>query len=270
MKHKKINLSKCRVIFFDLEFYVPKEGRNKKGFCYNPWEEEHLLIGGEFRSANPKTELSGIKAERRPKPKSFWIWDHESEKALLQNIYSFLKTTCDLVRKPHDGRVAPVLCGIGISSSDIPIIFELFKRHNILGPAEAFEFQNLFRIVDLSQLSIATFKHSNDFLYPKVKSEILSKYLPGKKFESGKTVWDCYDSNDYSGIQSRVTDEVQCTVECYIKILSNIRKFKILEEYEKKRLKSIEKAAREEREVKTGTGLESGLTQNLSIPTLLP
>lgn len=236
MKHNVIKLSKCRVVFFDLEFYVPESSRSKYGFCYNPWDKGCKLIGGSFLLANPDKDF-GLKESRIiNKIQSFWLWEHHSEQKLLESIYQILKNALDTVHNAHNGMIAPILCGIGITSSDIPIIFELFKRYKILTNAEAFSLQNKFRVVDLSQLSIATFNNPNNFLYPKTKSHILNKYLNNKKFESGKSVWDLYESKDYDGIVARVLDEIICTHKCYELIKIDLDKFKSLEASEKKRV----------------------------------
>ncbi len=239
MGNKRIIISKCRIIFFDLEFYVPQNSRSNIDFCYNPWDKDSKLLGGSFLIANPQKDFGITEYDIRKRTKSLWIWNHESEKDLLLQIYNTLKNTYDMVRNAHDGAVSPILCGIGITSSDIPILFELFKRYKILTNSEAFSFQNGFRVIDLSQLSVATFNNSNNFLYPKTNSHILNKYLPDIKFESGKSVWQLYESGDYEGIQSRVLSEVATTHRCYESIKSDLDQFKYLErDYQKyKKLK---------------------------------
>jgi hypothetical protein len=240
MNHTAIKLSKCRVVFFDLEFYVPEISRTKHGFCYNPWDKSCKLIGGSFLLANPDKDFGLLKESRiNNKIQSFWLWEHHSEQKLLERIYEILKNAIDTVHNAHNGMISPILCGIGITSSDIPIIFELFKRYKILTNAEAFSFQNKFRVVDLSQLSIATFNNPNNFLYPKTKNHILNKYLKDKKFESGKSVWDLYDVKDYNGIAARVLDEILSTYKCYELIKFDLDKFKSLEASEKKRAKQV-------------------------------
>jgi hypothetical protein len=173
MKHSRLIISKCRIIFFDLEFYVPESSRTENGFCYNPWDENCKLIGGSFLLANPANDFGISDHEIQSKIKSHWLWQHGTEEKLLQAIHDTLRIAFDLVRKAHKGAVSPILCGIGITSSDIPIIFELFKRFNILSNIEAFNFQNGFRAIDLSQISVATFNNQDNFLYPKSKSHIL-------------------------------------------------------------------------------------------------
>lgn len=234
MRPLTIHPHKCKIIFFDLEFYVPTEGRDRKGFCYNPWIEGHKLLGGSFYIANPKTDLVDELRPSDRRIKSSWLWNYSSERALIQSIYSVLVKTHDVVLKQNGGKVSPILCGIGIISSDVPILFELFKRYKLLSNSDAFYFQNKFRVLDISQLAIATFNNNSDFLYPKQKKLILNKYIPEQSFADGKSVWDLYDAGEYSQIESRVHEEVAVTQQSYIKILSDYRKFKGLERFQKR------------------------------------
>lgn len=243
MRRKRTIISKCRVVFFDLEFYVPESCRSKTGFCYNPWDKGCKILGGSFLAANPAKDFGLSDSDVHKMIKSVWLWEHGSEKELLQQIYDILKSAHDIVRNAHEGAVSPILCGIGITSSDVPILFELFKRFNILSNAEAFSFQNCFRAIDLSQLAIATFNNQNNFLYPKTKGIILNKYLPDTTFETGKSVWELYEMKRYDNIQARVLEEVAATYRCYELIKSDITRFKSLELNHKKNEKLANKAA---------------------------
>lgn len=236
---KRIVLNKCIILFFDLEFYVPTSSRTEHGFCYNPWDKKCKFLGGSFFSANPVKDFEKTELKIKNKIQSLWLWNCQSEKKILENIYTLLEEVLNAVRNTHNGVVAPILCGIGITTSDIPILFELFKRYKILTNTEAFIFLNKFRVVDLSQLAISTFNNSNYFLYPKTKNEILMKYIDGKKFESGKVVWELYESKNYAGIEERVLDEVVSTHKCYELIKNDLHKFKVLEKAEKNRMKDI-------------------------------
>lgn len=237
MRQKRIQLNKCRVIFFDLEFYVPESSRSEYGFCYNPWDKKCKFLGGSFLLANPVKDFETTELKISSKVKSLWLWNHNSEKEVLESIYILLKNVQDSVQNAHNGMVAPILCGIGITTSDVPILMELFKRYKILTNTEAFIFQNKFRMVDLSQLSISTFNNGNNFLYPKTKNDILNKYMSGKKFESGKVVWELFESKRHSEIEERVLDEVISTHRCYKLIGNDLQNFKSLEVAEKKRKK---------------------------------
>jgi len=239
--HLRLELSKCRIVFFDLEFYVPESNRVNTGLCYNPWDKGSRLLGGSFFVANPKRDIKCSTHTVANNIQSFWLWNYQSEKDLLSEIYELLKNTLSLVHKAHKKKVSPLLCGIGISSSDVPVLIELFKRYKILSNAEAFRFQSNFRVMDLSQLGIVCFNNGNDFLYPKIKNELLNKFMPGTKFESGKSVWDLYESKDYTGITERVNDEIISTHHIYKSLLSEYRGFKRLEKEEKRRIKIAEK-----------------------------
>lgn len=239
----KIKFGKCRILFLDMEFYVPKEKRVAHGFNYNPWDPDCKLLGGTFLSANPEKDFDRTDDVLIKKTRSFWLWESKDERELVNHIYEIMKEALDTVHNAHEGAVAPLLCGIGITSSDVPIIFELFKRYGILSNEDAFSFQNKFRVIDLSQLAIGTFNQPNYFLYPKTKNTILAKFLADQKFESGTAVWDYYERNDFESIKSRVLDEVMLTHQCYVLIKNQYDKFKSLEAYEKKRVSKAKKAA---------------------------
>lgn len=243
MNQFRMKLGKCRVIFFDLEFYVPEKKRDNNGFCYNPWDKSCRILGGSFLVANPDKDLSSTSKKVESKIKSLWLWNYKSEKDLLVSIYNLFKSTLDIVKGANDGRVSPVLCGIGITSTDIPVLFDLFKRFKILSNEESFIFQNKFRVIDISAVSIFAFNNSTNFIYPKTKNLILHKYMPEKKFDSGKSVWELYDLNEKDSIESRVIDEVMCTHQCYLNILFDSKKFKSLELNDKKYKKILEKRA---------------------------
>ena len=70
MKYQKININKCRIIFFDLEFYVPERSRTKTGFCYNPWDKSCKILGGSFLIANPEKDfgLAELDANKKLTP----------------------------------------------------------------------------------------------------------------------------------------------------------------------------------------------------------
>lgn len=242
MQKGRIRPEKCRVVFFDLEFYVPEKKRTESGFCYNPWDKDCRFIGGSFLVASPERDFNIAKSEVHKRTKSFWLWEHATEREVLEGIYALLKAACDKVKNAHDGAVSAILCGIGITSSDVPILFELFKRFHILSNREAFAFQNSFRVVDLSQLAIGVFNNPSKILYPKSKSHILNKYMYGTKFEPAKSVWHLYETKSHAEIQSRVLDEVYSTYKCYELIQSDFELFKILEARNKRHEKLLCKA----------------------------
>ena len=52
----KYSFQKTQIIFFDLEFYVPKNDQNKFSFSANPFKKDHLLLGGTFLNWKPLLE----------------------------------------------------------------------------------------------------------------------------------------------------------------------------------------------------------------------
>ena len=101
MNFLKIRPSKCRTVFFDLEFYVPESNRKDVGLNYNPWDKKSKLIGGSFLSVNPEVNFAQTDFENKSQVKSFWIWNYNSEKELLVDIYNFIKKNSDLVREAY-------------------------------------------------------------------------------------------------------------------------------------------------------------------------
>ena len=241
MSHFRINLERCRIIFFDLEFYVPEDSRVQNGFCYNPWNKKCKFLGGSFYITSPSSGFSRPDEKTKSKIKSLWLWNHESEKALLVKIYELLKNTLEIATTKNAGNVSPLFCGIGITTSDVPILFELFKRYKILSNTEAFTFQTKFRSIDLSQLAIPVFKNSNNFLYPKTKKDLLTKYFDNKKIEDGRNVWELFEAKKHQEIEDRVEDEIMCTYISYKSLKSDFYKYKSLERSNKRRLDLIKK-----------------------------
>lgn len=232
----RVNLKECITIFFDLEFYVPLSSRDKEGLCYSPWDKSCRLLGGEFLSINGLTIDRTKDSTIEKKIQGIWLWEHSSEKEILEKILNLIVSSASKVKKNHRTR-SLVLCGIGISNSDIPVIFELFKRYHLLSNQEAFELQANVRCIDLSQIAILMNNVNDSYLYPLTKNNLLNKYLPGNKFESGKSVWELYENKKYAEISQRTFDEILNTYFCYKKLIDESRKLKSFE----KRNKFLEK-----------------------------
>jgi len=229
-------LNKTRIIFFDLEFYVKQKNRDYLSFSYNPWDKNCTFLGGSFLIMNPAKDFNNSDEYIRNKIKSLWIWNYKnSERNLLLAIFKILKKEQDFVLKAHANSISPILCGIGITHADIPVLMNLFVRFKILTNKESFIFQNKFRTVDLSLLALSSFNFKHYFLYPISKNQILSKFKQEEKFESGTIVWDLYDKKNFKEIQNRTENEVFKTYLCYKLIKKNINYLRELEKIDKKR-----------------------------------
>ncbi|MCW7552306.1 hypothetical protein NX722_06510 [Endozoicomonas gorgoniicola] len=225
--------NKNRVVFFDLEYYVPEDLRQNKGLAYNPWRKDNLFLGGCFLNASAATDLHDAFDDFSIKVDSFWLWNYPSESDLVYSVYRYLLDIFHDVQSRGDDRISPLLCGVGITHSDWPVLLDLFRKHRILDNAEAFEFQQQFRSLDLSQLVVGFCNNATNFLYPKPKNTIFGKYTPDIQFASGKEVWDLYDQQKHLTIEKRVIEEIACTHESYVSILEDIRYLKSLERADK-------------------------------------
>lgn len=243
MPHHKFILGKCRTVFFDLEYYVPEDQRQQHGLCYDPWNKRCKLLGGAFLVANPERDFGIPEKQVRKRTKHLWRWNYPSEKALVQAMYELLQRTLDVVHRAHNKSRSPILCGIGISTSDVLVLCELFRRYHILDNSGAFAFMNKFRVIDLSQLAIPMFNTKLDYLYPKVKNDLMNKYLHGKTFEDGSSVWALFDDHAYDDIERRVSHEIVATHHCYEQIITDIRRIKALEIAEKRRARDARRLA---------------------------
>ena len=237
----KTKLGSSITVIFDLEFYVPEKSRKEVGFCYNPWDKASRILGGGFLSINGFTVDKTHDDAIPKKIRSYWLWEHENnERVLLERILDVLVKASEKVSKAHNGTRSAVLCGIGISSSDVPILFELFKRYKLLSNQQAFELQNKFRVMDLSQIATPLFNLNTGYMYPAPKNGLMNKFVKGLKFESGCGVWDMYEDNNYFLIESRVKSEISATYLCYKSIIEESRRLKSKEVELKKLTKLFE------------------------------
>ncbi|WP_010113590.1 hypothetical protein [Acinetobacter sp. P8-3-8] len=259
MKRRFLNISKTRIIFIDLEFYVPECNRLKHGFSYNPYDGESILLGGSFYITKAvKEELEKSDVALQAKIQSIWLWNCTSEKELVGKFYQKLKSTLDFIQKA-DMAISPVLCGIGVQNSDVPILMALFERYNFLSKKDAFKFMNQFRVIDLSVLGIPFFNNSTYFLYPKQKNQLLNKFYKDCVFEDGRGVWDLYEQKQLALIEERTKDEILYTVKMYGKMKRGIDDLKLAEECYKKhqKIKNQEKTIEAEKLLKSLTEMPS-------------
>lgn len=235
----KTNLGKCRTIFFDLEYYVPEELRLNDRLSYSPWERKCKLLGGSFLVTHGHAVDKSHPNVTKRKIVDLFIWEQDNEKALLEKVLELLISESNTVRKAHKNRKSAILCGVGITHSDIPVLFELFKRYHLLTNDQAFRLQNEFRTLDLSQLACCLNNNKTGFLYPETKNSIFNKYLDGKKFEKGSSVWELYEKKHFDLIKERVSDEVFSTFLCYSQLINKGRELQWTKNQYKRLMKKM-------------------------------
>lgn len=231
--------NKTKVIFFDLEYFVPLEARGRKspgGLSFSPVSPGHKILGGTFQTFYP------ILNELLP-PRQIWEWGVGSEKAVLQQVLELLKQEWRAIEsKNHAGSL--MLSGIGISHSDIPTLLAKMVAHDIDAPARIYDLITGCRQIDLSTATYCQFSSGQGyFAYPKTKADLYQKYLSGRTMGSGKSVWDLYEAREFLAIEARSTQEVTDSITIY-KAMFDLKK-RMIKSLE--RMKKLDKARDSER-----------------------
>lgn len=225
--------NKTKVLFFDLEFYVPPASRERKtasGMIFSPVLSDHKILGGTFQTYFPM--LDKLKPARQ-----LWEWRSGSEKAMLQDVLALLKLEWSPIeREQKHGSL--MLSGIGISHSDIPALLAKMVAHNLDRHDRIYDLICGCRQIDLSTATFCQFSFNNSFFaYPKSKSQLYQKYLESKTIETGKSVWDLYESRDYTAIEARSTGEVADSISIYKAMFEHKKRI----ERDLSRLKKLDK-----------------------------
>lgn len=222
---------KTKVIFLDLEYYVPKEDRlrtSHSGMSFSPVLPGHKIIGGTLQTYFPMQD-------RAEELKSFWEWNFGSEESVLEAIYNYFENKWRTTRGQSGSLM---LAGIGISHSDIPALLARMIAHDVAPAHKIYDAFCGCRQIDLSVATFCQFSFNQAyFAFPKTKSDLYQKYIPSKKMGSGAGVWDLYDAKDYRAIEQRCKQEVEDSMQIY-KAMFDLRK---QHDRDLNRLKKIDK-----------------------------
>ncbi len=209
-------------IFFDIEYYVPKEHRNRPGLKANPYLNEGFVIGGVFQRYLPIDN-------KFEKKKELWIWNmkgkdiQERERKLLREIYFYFReswTRWEVLGK--DPRLTePMAVGFGIARFDIPVLFVRSLLHEIAEPENLYETYFKLRQFDLSVASAPLIpeRKNQEVLAPISQNWAVRNLLDnGKRKPSGTTVWELFDANEYMTIIERTREEIEIAKNVYLKL----------------------------------------------------
>lgn len=202
---------KTKIVFFDLEYYVPQASRQRKtpgGMTFSPVLPGHKILGGTFQTYFPMID-------RLEPARAIWEWRSGSEKAALQAMLSLLKHEW----RPIESRGehgSLMLSGIGISHSDVPALLAKMTALQLDSPDRIYDLLCGCRQIDLTTATYCQFSFNQSyFAYPKSKSHLYQKYLNGKTLESGKSVWELYEAKDHAAIEARSMTEVTDSIAIY-------------------------------------------------------
>lgn len=204
------------MLFFDLEAYAPPDDRTASlsSLIVNPARPGHLLLGGSFfrkRFEDPIPEA--------PEVEGLWLWNFESEAALLTAIKARFE---DEWRRQREEKVRVlgkpatdlVVCGAGITKFDLPALYCRSLFNEVASPAELFEVFFKARPIELANEASFLFPEE-PVLYPKTTKEMAGRLGLKEKKGSSKGVWELYESRDYAGIERRTEEELRLVLELY-------------------------------------------------------
>lgn len=217
---------KTQIIFFDLEFYVPKEDREgRMGLKANPYRTGHFLIGGTLHRYFPL-----VHKRNHDSIKEFWIWNYKNEAEMMKDIIAFIEESRGIIYK-KDNQAELFYSGIGISRVDIQY---LFAKAKLLGIKTEEELFNLFykgRFLDFETIVIPYFKNKDNMMKTKTTKDILSKFKIERERGPSISVWDQYDAGEYEKIRERNVNEVSDLPVMYQAILTRIHSDSIVKKY---------------------------------------
>lgn len=215
-----------QIIFFDLEFYVPKEDREgRMGLKANPYRTGHFLIGGTLHRYFPL-----IHKRNHDSIKEFWIWNYKNEAEMMKDIIAFIEESWSIIYK-KDNQAELFYSGIGISRVDIQY---LFAKAKLLGIKTEEELFNLFykgRFLDFETIVIPYFKNKDNMMKTKTTKDMLSKFKIERERGPSISVWDQYDAGEYEKIRERNVNEVSDLPVMYQAILTRIHSDSIVKKY---------------------------------------
>ena len=190
---------------------MPEASRNRKtpgGMTFSPVMHGHKILGGSFQTYFPMLDRLG--PLRR-----IWEWTCGSEESTLREVLNLLVKEWRSIEN-KESHASLMLCGIGISHSDVPVLLAKMNAHNLDSPERIYDLLCGCRQIDLTTATYCQFSFNNSyFSYPKSKSHLYQKYLNGKSLESGKSVWELYESGNYAAIEARSSEEIADCVAIY-------------------------------------------------------
>ena len=208
-------------LVFDLEAFVPPADRKKRtgaSLAVNAFREGHTLLGGVVYSGLPLAgEVTNDYAH-------FWMWREGSEENVVLSLYQVFAEMWARVNTKKMIQADPVVCGVGISTFDIPILMAKCLQYTAAAPEEIYETLGKCRIVDLSVAGIGFVRNQTPILHPCSHNQLADALLPEREQKpTGKKVWDMVDAKDYSAVERRCEAEVREMVEIADKMLLSCR-----------------------------------------------
>ncbi|WP_375769515.1 hypothetical protein NR798_01125 [Archangium gephyra] len=211
------------MLFFDLEAYAPPDDRNASlsSLTVNPARPGHVLLGGCFFSKRFEDPIPDA-----PEVQGLWLWNFESEAALLRAIKArfeleWQRQREEKVRVLGKPAMDLVVCGAGITKFDLPALYCRSLFNGLASPAELFEVFFKSRPIELANEASFLFPEE-PILYPKTTREMAGRLGLHERKGSSKSVWESYERRDYAAIEQRTADELRLVLDLYQRLQAKI------------------------------------------------
>jgi len=206
-------------LVFDLEAFVPPLDRKRKtgaSLAVNPYREGHTLLGGVVYGSRPLMNEVVLDYSHH------WIWREGGEKEVVSSFYNIFADMWSGLKTKKMIQADPVVCGIGISTFDMPFLLTKCLQYEVAPPEEIYETLGKCRVVDLSVAGIGFVPTHNPILHPCTHNQLANALLPKRESKpTGKKVWDMVDAKDYAAVERRCEGEVREMVEIAAQMLNS-------------------------------------------------
>ncbi len=212
------------MLFFDLEFYVPKQDRLsvRSSMIVNPAKLSHTLLGGAFYSQHLRSDVP-----LNPALDGHWLWDYASdERKMLTDIKARFEREWTANRNEKEEVLGKpiedlVVCGAGISRFDLPALYCRSVLHEIAPPDDLFDLFLKPKAIDLANTGSCLFREDRT-LYPKTTREMAGRLRIPEGKGSSKSVWTLYEENALQDIRARTEEEVRTVIRIYSSLRDRI------------------------------------------------
>lgn len=217
IQNRKYTDLRTQVIFFDLEFYVPKIDQQSDTLAANPCKEGHLLLGGTFLNYKP------LKSKKKEQLAEFWLWNFKSEKELVGRIVKYFEEAWELALG-EKGQAELTLCGIGISRVDIGYLYSKAMQYKIRPNEVLFKLFYNVRMIELECVAIPFFRAEHNMLIGKSTKDLLKLFNISRNRKHGSSVWQNYEYKKFNKIEERNKNEVNDMLAMYKAIYTKLGK----------------------------------------------
>ncbi|MDO9523652.1 MAG: hypothetical protein Q7J08_08095 [Methanocorpusculum sp.] len=208
-------------LVFDLEAFVPPADRRKRtgaSLAVNAFREGHTLLGGVVYGSRP------IAGEVVHNYTHHWMWREGGEREVVTSLYQVFANMWANVKDKKMIQADPVVCGVGISTFDMPFLLAKCLQYQVAPLEEIYNTIGKCRVVDLSVAGIGFIPTQNPILHPCSHNQLADALLPERERKpTGKKVWEMMDAKDYGAVERRCESEVREMVEIANRMLLSCR-----------------------------------------------